>query len=348
MSAKGETAEAKPRRRWFQFSLGSMLLLMTVFGVWFGIRMDQARRQERAVAALRERGDVSYDSVFVNMCNPKPFMKTAPYGPKWLRAIVGDDFLDRVRAVFLYESSTDSDLEHLKDLPDVESVIISSPQVTDAGIAQLRHLPDLKELILNCPKVSDAGLLHLKSLPELRHLELHCSATDAGMVHLQSLQELRFLAIACPIADDGILALEGFKKLESLRISGAGGMSSACRRAAADLDSPTQAEFVDEPLASVCAYLADFHGTDFLVDETISGGTYGDLIDDTPITVTLAKVPLSTALRGILNTAGLDWILTQEGILITTEEKAADRLAAVRELQRRMPGLKRVTCVVEP
>ncbi len=72
MSTKDKVAVAKPRRRWFQFSLGSLLLVMTVFGIWLGIRMDRARRQEQAVAALRERGEVQYDSVFVNM-SKQPF-----------------------------------------------------------------------------------------------------------------------------------------------------------------------------------------------------------------------------------------------------------------------------------
>jgi hypothetical protein len=347
MSEKGEKEAGRPRRRRFQFSLGSMLLLMTVFGVWFGIRMDRARRQERAVAALGERGGVSYDSVFVNMSNPKQFMKTAPYGPKWLRAVVSDNFFDRVRGVYLYESTTDADLENLKDLPDVESLIIASSLVTDAGVARLKHASALKELILDCPGVSDAGLLHLRSLQKLRHLELLCSATDAGMIHLLSLQELRFLAIACPITDDGILALEALKRLEGLRISGTVRMASACRLAAAELESPSQIETIEEPLCSVRKYLANFHGIDVPIDKE-AAIVNGRKALEIPITVKLDKVPLTTVLDAMLEDTGLDWILTQKGILITTEEKAADRLAAVRELQRRLPSLKKVVCVVEP
>ncbi len=323
MSEKGEKEAGRPRRRRFQFSLGSMLLLMTVFGVWFGIRMDRARRQERAVAALGERGGVSYDSAFPNMHNPKRFVKKAPYGPKWLRAIVGDDFFDRVRAVFLYESTTDFDLEKLKDLPDVESVIISSTQVTDAGVAQLRHLPDLKELILSC------------------------QMTDAGLTHLQTLRELRYLLVACPITDKRIPTLDTLEKLETLEVVGADGMSSACRRAAAELESPSQIEIIEEPLCSVCDCLANFHGIDVPIVEE-AAVVDGRKAREVPITVKLDKVPLTTVLDAMLKDTGLDWILTQKGILITTKEKAADRLAAVRELQRRLPSLKKVVCVVEP
>ena len=44
----------KRKRRWLQFSLVSLLLVMTVLGLSLGLWTDSARRQEQAAEALRQ------------------------------------------------------------------------------------------------------------------------------------------------------------------------------------------------------------------------------------------------------------------------------------------------------
>ncbi len=52
----------RPRLRWFQYSLRTLLLIMTAFAVWIGFKTDSARRQKRAVEAVRGMGgEFSYD-----------------------------------------------------------------------------------------------------------------------------------------------------------------------------------------------------------------------------------------------------------------------------------------------
>lgn len=324
MSAQGEKAVVRPRRRWFQFSLGSLLLVMTVFGIWLGLRMDRARRQERAVAVLRERGDVQYDSIFVNMSNPKRFVRPAPYGPKWLRAIVGNDFFDRVRAVWVYKATTDDDLTYLEDLPDVESLIISSPQVTGSGLEHLRGLGSLKELILGGKNL-----------------------TGADLAPLQELQELRYLMVSCPLTDEQIVSFAVLKNLEELHISPPGRSTSTSVRGAAALDEQSQLNAVEEPLNSVLDYFKDLHHIEITIDEATVQAT--DInADEIPITININKQPFERVLDAILDDSCLDWILTPNGITITTKEKAAAKLAVVRDLKRRLPSLKRVVYVVAP
>ena len=50
----------KPVRRWYQFSLRTLLLVMTVFAVWLGIKIHQARQQKQAVAAIEKLGGTVY------------------------------------------------------------------------------------------------------------------------------------------------------------------------------------------------------------------------------------------------------------------------------------------------
>ncbi len=73
----------KPKRRWFQFSLRALLVfvLPTSIGMsWFGVRLHRVRRQRGAVKAIQKAGG------WVNYEEPEP------WGPPWLRELLGDDF----------------------------------------------------------------------------------------------------------------------------------------------------------------------------------------------------------------------------------------------------------------
>ncbi len=53
----------KPRRRWLQFSLRTLMVLMLVFGCgfgWAGVKLKQAREQRGAVKAIRKLGGSIY------------------------------------------------------------------------------------------------------------------------------------------------------------------------------------------------------------------------------------------------------------------------------------------------
>jgi hypothetical protein len=46
----------RPCRRWLRFSLRTMLVVVTLLGVWLGVKVEQARRQKRAVDTLKALG----------------------------------------------------------------------------------------------------------------------------------------------------------------------------------------------------------------------------------------------------------------------------------------------------
>ena len=69
------TTPSKPRRRWFQFSLRTLMVLVTVLCVWLGLVSERARKQREAVAAIEALGGwVWYD--YQNSGQEPP-------GPKW-------------------------------------------------------------------------------------------------------------------------------------------------------------------------------------------------------------------------------------------------------------------------
>ncbi|MGD0382246.1 MAG: hypothetical protein ABSA77_01915 [Thermoguttaceae bacterium] len=61
-------ANLKPQRHWYQYSLRTLMIVVTLFAVvcsWFAVKMQQARRQREAVEELLKfDGYVGYDYPF--------------------------------------------------------------------------------------------------------------------------------------------------------------------------------------------------------------------------------------------------------------------------------------------
>ncbi len=77
----------KPTRRWFQFSLRTLLLFVLLVSLslsWFAVKRQQATRQEKAVEAIRKAGgNVAYD--YYNLFRTRRFGNHWPGRPAWLR-----------------------------------------------------------------------------------------------------------------------------------------------------------------------------------------------------------------------------------------------------------------------
>ena len=90
----------KPKRRFLRFSVRTLLLLMLVFGVVLGWKVERARKQREAVAWVLEMGG----TVFYNyqLDDDQSYVPDAkPRGPEWLRKRLGSHFFDDV--VYVYE-----------------------------------------------------------------------------------------------------------------------------------------------------------------------------------------------------------------------------------------------------
>lgn len=90
------------------------------------------------------------------------------------------------------------------------------------------------------------------------------------------------------------------------------------------LEEPTTCEFVEAPLADVLAYLAERHGLQIQVDEL----TLDDLglTLDQPITRTLPKIRLRSALALILEELELTAVVLHGVLMITSVDEAAEML----------------------
>lgn len=201
---------ARSKRRWWQFSIATMLAITAVAAVCLGLWTSSARRQQQAVQELRDKGwRVGYHHEMQSSGKP------VPPGPAWVREWLGLDYVDYVEGVgFEGETITDDDLATLRNLPRLTSAAIEdAPNVTDAGLAHLAALGKLDHLYLNCPQITDAGLVHLRGLHMLGHVHLESDyITDAGLVHLKGLPKLWSITLKSNhITDAGLVHLEGLQ-----------------------------------------------------------------------------------------------------------------------------------------
>ena len=171
----------KPKRRWLQFSLKTMLVVMTLASVglgWLAYERNEVRKRHEAIAAIEKSGGgVRFDV-------------EKPFRPKWLRPLLGDDSAGEVESVGYWgarEAITDAGLVHLRGLTKLKWLYLDRhPQLTDAGLVHLQGLTELEDLGLSDTRVSDAGLVHLKGLKKLERLNLWGTrVTEQGISELQ-------------------------------------------------------------------------------------------------------------------------------------------------------------------
>ena len=192
-----------PKRRWFQFSLRTVLVVMTLFcigpGGYVAYEQNKARREMAAVEVIEKLGgSVSYDPI-------------TPVRSATMRQILGDESFGDVSEVWLGDTQvTDAGLVHLADLTNLDTVVLYNTKVTNAGLVHLDGLQRLAFLALNNTQVTDAGLVHVAELKNLSFLALEdTQVTDAGLVHLTNLTKLETLWLNdTQVTDAGIAELQ--------------------------------------------------------------------------------------------------------------------------------------------
>jgi hypothetical protein len=199
-----------PKRRWAQFSLATLLAVVTVLCVWLAFVVTRAHRQRDAVAALRKTGaSVTYDfqrvgKYGVDGTKPNP-------GPKQLRRGLGEEYFQEVDSVMFHQIQiSDNDLRPFHALPHVRWIKIIDQPITDAGMQHLAGLSELTMLELARTKVTDAGLRDLSGLHQLDFLGLsRTGITDGSLRILKTLDELQYLDLrSTQVTEAGVAELQ--------------------------------------------------------------------------------------------------------------------------------------------
>jgi hypothetical protein len=236
-------------KRLLRFSLRTLLIVVTVLGIWLGLKVSAARRQKEAVEAVLNAGaTVVYDyqmkprrpfppavSSLVGMqvgVKLPDFQQDATAqisGPAWLRERLGDDYFRTVVAVYFNrpkDSITKSDVDALAKLPEVQSFVFDGREhrsvFGDADFSVLSRLHSLRMLsIMNCSEVNGSLLAELANPGNLQWLCLNtCNIDDRGMERIAMLTNLEKLMLSStPITDESLIHVQNLTKLEDLQLS---------------------------------------------------------------------------------------------------------------------------------
>ncbi|MGE0534588.1 MAG: leucine-rich repeat domain-containing protein [Pirellulales bacterium] len=193
-----------PPRRWFQFRLRTLLVVVgvcaPVFG-WFANGIDKVRRQR---AAIKELETFQIE------------IEVQAAGPAWLQTILGDNRLVTAHTVVPYR-------------PWCGNEIMNGPAFSAAQLPLLDDLIGIESLDLGWLDINDAGLEHVVGHASLVELRL-CGITERGphWRQLAACTNLHTLALSkTNISDGDLAALGSLSRLRTLylidtRVTGEG------------------------------------------------------------------------------------------------------------------------------
>lgn len=229
------------KRRWYQFSLKTLLLIITFLclipGGFVAYHRNQSRRQELAVRAIEEMlGEVSYDKSAL----PRSVAMNWFLGDDKYSHVQGVDFFwnayhlsdlenGRSEPAFAQELRTrgvhrvtDVELRYLEGMKGLESLHLDGMDISGAGLARLREFTHLQWLSLGSTHITDNGLKCLEGLTELETLNLgDTDIGDAGLAHLAGLTKMQQLHLTnTRVTDAGLTHLKALTHLELLDIEG--------------------------------------------------------------------------------------------------------------------------------
>ncbi len=233
----------KPRRRWLKFSLGGLLLAITLLCLLLGWQADRVARQRRAVEMVERLGGyVAYEHQWYES---PPFSHYNPRiesrAPQWLRELVGEEWFRTVALVgfhrgigadgttiFVPKRLTEAEWELVSHLDRLKVLSVTHQPTVDKELRHLARLTQLEELTLNGADISDEGLREFGRLTNLRELTIANDdieraplpgVTDRGLRHLASLTNLTSLGLgATHCTEQGIHQLPNLKQLETFQI----------------------------------------------------------------------------------------------------------------------------------
>ena len=202
--------------------LRGLLLIIAIFGVWLGIKVNAARRQAAAVAAiLKAGGSVNFDYQMIpaKSGDPDDFdidPNAKPGTAGWFRGVFGDDFFRT--PIYVVVSTISRDGSHndlaqtLIQLHDIKKLDFVGEGDSDFKlIGSLKHLEYLNLYycnfyevtaldgqmgILECNGISEAGIDCLKQMTFLKRLGLTFTIsrlleTDHALIPADGLTTLR-------------------------------------------------------------------------------------------------------------------------------------------------------------
>jgi hypothetical protein len=154
------------RPRWCQFSLRTLLIIVTLSAFacsWLAVHLRRTERQRRAVAAIVELGGtVTYDSV-----SAAPWMRNA------VSSLLGIDFCCTVTdATFVQAGATGPRVAALCELIELRGLQMAVEQLTPDDVANLNSIKTLKTIKLKQTDFEPEAIDNLANLSRLDELHV--------------------------------------------------------------------------------------------------------------------------------------------------------------------------------
>jgi len=231
-----------PKRRWAQFSLATLFVVVTAMCVWLGAVVNRADRQQKAVATIKalDGGECHYDYEFDAKGDLDPDAELPR--PEWLRESLGVDYLASVvHADLTPHECKPLALKRLCNLPSLTSLDIDGDyplnaeeiaafksltglrelcvfNASDAFLEVAGGLPNLEVLCISGAEISEDALRHIGCMTKLQRLELfYVDVGDTGLAHLAQLDRLTELRLwDTRITDAGLVHLRELTMLKRL------------------------------------------------------------------------------------------------------------------------------------
>ena len=226
LAAQPNRAEPpKRKRRWYQFSLRTLLIVTAVVAIacgWLGSKIDQKRRQRDAVATLAKLGDYAQTAYDFERND----RRKGPRGPAWLRSLLGENFFSEVVGaqfdLIQDAERADAGLACIGEFRKLETLTLFGTRVSDSSAANLSRLTNLRDLVLGKTGLTDNGAACLRDMTKLERLELQTTnIDDAGLRNLTDMDDLKVLALnGTMVGDPGMEYLANLRQLKELRLQG--------------------------------------------------------------------------------------------------------------------------------
>ncbi len=231
-STSVQSASRARARPWWRvrLSLRAMMVLVLVIGWPLGWKARRAATQRRAVAAaVALGGQITYEDQIDPMGRPR--LPHRPWGPAWLRNLLGDEFFQEVAWVHFVSRPQgrmvdDETIAVLNDFDHLQGLNLQG---------QPRDEPRRTRPTASSPR---KGLARLGSLPRLRSLGMDFIGGDAAMIGLlprwPTLEHITIFDLARTIPGSSLAAFADLPRLQFVRINAieAGGAGDFAQLAA--------------------------------------------------------------------------------------------------------------------
>ncbi len=202
---------AVPHPRWFQFGIAGPALVVTLWCVWLGLKVEQLRTQRETAARLQKQG------IRLEMHDLSEWEEAvAPYLPRQL--------LVDVRSTEFYSSDTgDEAIADLQSFRCLEVVAVDNEdgRYSDEAIRKIGSLSMLEHLDLRSFPVTDETLIALSGLKKLKYVSFQSNhVTDRGIQAISACP-LEYLTIECEqVTDESAMAIGECETMENLDLFG--------------------------------------------------------------------------------------------------------------------------------